>query len=204
MNNDIKIYEHDKFGEIRVIDKDGDPWFVAKDVCEALGYKWKGISTVNHILSEWRGVYSVQTPSGTQDMLCISEQGLYFFLGRSDKKTALPFQKWLAGDVLPSIRKHGAYMTGDLMAHIKANPRAIGELLINLANEEDKRQELEAREEIWGTGTPYGEISKRTGKPRTQIVRGYPRSRRDDPIYTITTITETQMRLFNPYGYEDN
>ena len=92
-----------------VLDDAGEPWFVAKDVALALGYQWKRVSTVSHVPEEWRGSYSVRTPSAVQEMLCLSEQGLYFFLGRSDKPGALPFQKWLAGEVLPSIRKTGGY-----------------------------------------------------------------------------------------------
>jgi len=95
---------------VRVIDVDGSPWFVAKDVALALDYVWKGTSgTMDHVPEEWRGVCSVQTPYGTQEMAALSEQGLYFFICRSDKPKALPFQKWLAGDVLPSIRKTGSY-----------------------------------------------------------------------------------------------
>ncbi len=91
------------------LDENGNPWFVAKDVALALGYEWNGSSRIAHIPEEWRGITSVVTPSGTQEMLTLSEQGLYFFLGRSDKTAALPFQKWLAGDVLPSLRKNGCY-----------------------------------------------------------------------------------------------
>lgn len=100
------------FGENKVrIFKDakGEPWFVGKDVASALGYEWKGIASIKHVPEEWRGVQSVQTPSAEQEMLTLSEQGLYFFLGRSDKPKALPFQKWLAGEVLPAIRKTGKY-----------------------------------------------------------------------------------------------
>lgn len=95
--------------KVRTFAVDGAPWFVAKDVAEALDYTWKGIATVGHIPEEWRGVHSVQTPSAAQEMLVLSEAGLYFFLGRSDKPKALPFQKWLAGEVLPAIRKTGKY-----------------------------------------------------------------------------------------------
>jgi hypothetical protein len=60
-------------------------------------------------LKNGRGVNPIHTPGGVQEMLCLSEQGLYFFLGRSDKEAALPFQKWYAGEVLPQIRKTGFY-----------------------------------------------------------------------------------------------
>lgn len=92
-----------------VLDDAGEPWFVAKDIALALGYQWSGIRTIQHVPEEWRGVESVSTPSAAQEMHILSEQGLYFFLGRSDKPKALPFQKWLAGDVLPSLRKTGGY-----------------------------------------------------------------------------------------------
>ncbi|MBD8894793.1 hypothetical protein IG626_02155 [Desulfovibrio desulfuricans] len=95
---------------VRVImDDRGEPWFVAKDIALALGYQWAGIRNVQHVPAEWRGVESVSTPSAVQEMHILSEQGLYFFLGRSDKPGALPFQKWLAGEVLPTIRKTGSY-----------------------------------------------------------------------------------------------
>ena len=100
------------FGEnvVRVItDGNGEPWFVAKDVAKALGYQWSGIRNIQHVPGEWRGVESVSTPSAAQQMLTLSEQGLYFFVARSDKPAALPFQKWLAGEVLPALRKTGRY-----------------------------------------------------------------------------------------------
>ncbi|WP_338419872.1 BRO-N domain-containing protein, partial [Xylella fastidiosa] len=72
---------------------------------------------MSHVPSEWRGVESVSTPSGQQEVIVISEPGLYFFLGRSDKPKALPFQKWLAGEVLPSIRKTGSYAATGTMVN---------------------------------------------------------------------------------------
>lgn len=96
---------------IRVVtDDNGEPLFVAKDVAEALGYNTSNISDrINHVPAEWRGSVPIATLGGTQQLLALTEQGLYFFLGRSDKPKALPFQKWLAGDVVPTIRKTGSY-----------------------------------------------------------------------------------------------
>ena len=107
-----QIFENKEFGAVRTFrDKAGEPLFVAKDVALALGYEWNGNARIAHIPAEWRGVTSVVTPSGTQEMVVLIEQGLYFFLGRSDKPKALPFQKWLTGEVLPAIRKTGGYGT---------------------------------------------------------------------------------------------
>jgi prophage antirepressor-like protein len=101
------------FGEnlVRALkDENGEPLFVAKDVALALGYEWNGAARLAHVPEEWKVVTSVVTHSrGKQEMLTLTEQGLYFFLARSDKPKALPFQKWLAGDVLPAIRRTGGY-----------------------------------------------------------------------------------------------
>ncbi|GAD09189.1 prophage antirepressor [Gluconobacter frateurii NBRC 103465] len=91
----------------------GEAVWIAKDVAEGLGYIWKGSASIKHIPDEWRGITSVQTPSGDQDMTYLTEAGLFFFLNRSDKPKALPFQKWVAGEVIPSIRKTGAYSVQD-------------------------------------------------------------------------------------------
>jgi len=98
---------------IRVVEIDGEPWFVAKDVAEALDYAESTLSnidkTIGNVPDEWKGRYPIPTLGGPQDLYILSESGLYFFVGRSDKPKALPFQKWLAGEVLPTLRKRGYY-----------------------------------------------------------------------------------------------
>jgi prophage antirepressor-like protein len=96
---------------VRVEVFDGEPWWVAKDILAALGYAegYNPSRAIEHVPEEWRGVHPIHTPGGVQEILCLSEQGLYFFLARSDKPMALPFQKWVAGEVLPRIRKTGQY-----------------------------------------------------------------------------------------------
>ena len=109
MSNGIQPFAFEDHLVRTILDDGGEPWFVAKDVALALGYQWNGFKNVQHIPEEWRGVESVSTPSGEQQMLTLSEQGLYFFVARSDKPVALPFQKWLAGEVLPALRRTGRY-----------------------------------------------------------------------------------------------
>lgn len=143
MHNQLKIFEKAEFGSVRVVMKEDEPWFVAKDVCNALGYVWKGVATIGHIPEEWRGVYSVQTPSGEQEMLILSESGLYFFLGRSDKPAALPYQKWIAGDVVPTIRKTGHYGEWNLPRIPKSFPDAL-RMIADI--EEEKQLAIEQRD----------------------------------------------------------
>jgi len=113
--NELQVFKFEN-REVRTVIIDGEPWWVAKDVAENLGYSPESnpARLFANVPEEWRGVKPIHTPGGLQNMLCISEQGLYFFLGRSDKPKALPFQKWIAGDVIPSIRKKGTYtISGD-------------------------------------------------------------------------------------------
>ena len=98
------------FGEhlVRSItDENGDPWFVAKDVALALGYQWNGVSRIVHVPEEWRGVTSVVTPGGMQEVSTLSEQGLYFFLGRSDKPEPCRFRNGWPGKCCPCCARAG-------------------------------------------------------------------------------------------------
>jgi hypothetical protein len=107
--NDLVNFTYES-KQVRTVVKDGEPWWVAKDVAGVLGYTSTNMPQIfSHVPAEWKGSNPITTPGGEQSMLCLSEHGLYFFLGRSDKPKALPFQKWIAGEVIPSIRKTGSY-----------------------------------------------------------------------------------------------
>lgn len=88
---------------------DGIELFIARDIAEGMGYSWNGAESVIHVPHEWKMVCSVHTISGTKPALALTEGGLNFFLNRSDKECAIPLQKWIAGKVLPQIRKTGRY-----------------------------------------------------------------------------------------------
>jgi prophage antirepressor-like protein len=107
--NELTVFNYN-MKKIRTIIKDGEPFFVAKDAAEIIDIVWQGTKTISHVPAIWRGVSLVDTPSGTQEMAVLSEQGLYFFLARSDKPAALPFQMFLTGEVMPQIRKTGSYI----------------------------------------------------------------------------------------------
>lgn len=145
--NGMKIFENSEFGAVRVVDVNGEPWFVAKDVLRALDYAddYNPSRAMQAIPGEWKGVHRMHTPGGEQEMLIISEQGLYFFLGRSDKPKALPYQMWVAGDVVPTIRKHGGYLTPAKLEEALTDPDTIIRLATNLKAEREKRQALEAQ-----------------------------------------------------------
>ncbi len=102
-----------KLDGVRFLFKDGldGPTFdvVAKDVVECVGTLWKGTDCIRHVPQQWRGVRSVRTPSGTQEIITLSEEGLFFYLSRSDKPAALSFQMKVNGEILPQIRRTGSY-----------------------------------------------------------------------------------------------
>jgi len=100
--------------EVRTVVKDGDPWFVAKDVCEILELGNVPMA-VGRLSDSMKGVNSVDTLGGKQDLWCISETGLYKLVFTSRKPEAEKFTDWVASEVLPSIRKHGAYVTDELL-----------------------------------------------------------------------------------------
>ena len=145
MESSIQIFKNSQFGEVRVTEVNGELHFVAKDVAERLGYiTEKGMGQIlSHVPSEWKS--STPNPNGGADMITLSEQGLYFFLARSDKPLALPFQKWIAGEVLPSIRKHGGYLTPQKIEEVLLNPDTIIQLATNLKEERQKRLEAETK-----------------------------------------------------------
>ena len=97
-------------------------WFVAKDLCTILEIKWQGNTALNGISAKNKGYGKFQTPGGMQDLLIVSEPGMYRLVMRSTKPEAEKFQDWVTEDVLPSIRKHGMYMTPETAEDILNNP----------------------------------------------------------------------------------
>jgi prophage antirepressor-like protein/phage anti-repressor protein len=119
-------YRFEEKQEVRVVMKEGESWWVAKDVAEALEYPASSIKTINKLIApvpdEWKGRNRIPTLGGEQDLAVLSEQGLYFFLGRSDKPKALPFQKKVA-EILTTLRKTGRYeMPGAPSASLPDTP----------------------------------------------------------------------------------
>ena len=144
MDNKLQVFEFES-KKVRIVDVNGVPAFVAKDVVEGVGNIWSGVTRIEHVPEEWRGVSSVVNPSGIQEMQVLFEQGVYFYLARSDKPAAIPFQKRIAVEILLSIRKHGAYMTAQKIEEILNDPDMIINLAQTLKKEQAKARELAAQ-----------------------------------------------------------
>ncbi len=99
------MFEHKEFGKVRVVEKDGDWWFVAKDVCDVLGLSNISDTLAKVLDEDERGIDTIDTLGGKQEMSIINEPGLYSLILRSRKSTAKRFKKWVTSDVLPSVSR---------------------------------------------------------------------------------------------------
>ena len=141
--NELMIFQNPEFGEIRVIEQNGEPWFVAADVCKALdlGNPTQAISRLDE------DELTLISNEGGREMNYINEPGLYALVLGSRKKEAKTFKRWITHEVVPSIRKHGAYMTEDTLDKMILSPDFGIKLLTALKDEQDKRKALEAENE---------------------------------------------------------
>ena len=144
MENNLMIFENPEFGAVRSILIDSDPWFVAADVCKALELE-KTNRALSRLDDDEKGAHSVSTPGGRQRMSIISESGLYSLILGSRKPEARAFKRWITHEVIPSIRKHGAYMTDSLLDALEAHPEAVPEYLNRLRSENARNRELTRR-----------------------------------------------------------
>lgn len=141
--NEIKVFENPAFGSIRTLKKDDEPWFVGKDVAEVLGYTDTSQAIRKHVDSEDKGVVEMTTPGGKQRITIINESGLYSLILSSKLPTAKAFKRWITSEVLPSIRKHGAYMTPETLEAAILDPDTMIHLCQRLKEEQDKNRQLQ-------------------------------------------------------------
>lgn len=109
--NELQTFTYNNT-QVRTIEKNGEPWFVLKDVCDILGLS-NSRRVAERLDEDEKGVTQSDTLGGAQEMTVINESGLYNVILRSDKPEAKPFRKWVTGEVLPTIRKTGEYSVKD-------------------------------------------------------------------------------------------
>ena len=145
---DLQIFKNPEFGEIRTIEKDGEPWFVGKDVAAALGYERPTKAILDHVDDEDKDEVPIQDSIGrSQNTPIINESGLYSLVLSSKLPGAKQFKRWITSEVIPSIRKHGAYMTPDKLEELLLKPDTLIQLAQNLKAEQEKRRALEVKME---------------------------------------------------------
>lgn len=146
---EIRVFESAEFGAVRVAEIDGEPWFIAADVCRALDVK-NGRDAVSRLDDDEKGVALTDTLGGKQEMAVVSEAGLYTLVLSSRKPAAKTFKRWVTHDVLPSIRKHGAYMTEEILQKTIENPDFLIGLATQLKEEREKRLAAELDKAVLG------------------------------------------------------
>lgn len=142
--NNLQIFTNQEFGQIRTVDVNNEPWFVGKDVCEALGYTNSRKALCDHVKESHKNTVTIRDGIGNPNKTIIDEAGLYSLVMRSKLPQAEAFQEWVTGEVIPSIRKHGAYMTEDVIKQAIQSPDFLIKLATELKEEKEARQQAEA------------------------------------------------------------
>nr|DAL92520.1 MAG TPA: repressor domain protein [Caudoviricetes sp.] len=142
--NELQIFENAEFGSVRTLMINDAPYFVGKDVADILGYTNPRKAISDHVDEEDKGVTKCDTLGGIQDLTVINESGLYSLILSSKMPNAKKFKNWVTAEVLPSIRKHGAYMTPETLEAAILNPDTMIQLCMALKDEQQKNKALQA------------------------------------------------------------
>ena len=141
--NAVEVFNNEEFGSVRTTMINGEPWFVAVDVCKALEIK-NSRDAMTRLDDDEKDVALTDTLGGVQTSTVVNESGLYALVLGSRKPEAKAFKRWITHDVIPSIRKHGAYITPQKLYECLQDPRAMANILTALADEQDKNRKLTA------------------------------------------------------------
>lgn len=142
-NTELKIFSNNEFGNIRTMMINNEPYFVGKDVADILGYQ-NGSRDINrHVSEEDRQKIMVFDGNQDKETIVINESGLYSLIISSKLPNAKKFKHWVTAEVLPSIRKHGAYMTENTIQRALESPDFLIELATKLKTEQEQRKRLE-------------------------------------------------------------
>lgn len=144
--NELQIFNSPEFGQARIVTIDGEPWFIAKDVATALCYSNTRDAIAKHVDDDDKNTVVIRDGKGNPNQTIINESGLYSLVLSSKLPTAKKFKHWITSEVLPAIRKHGAYMTPEKIEEALLNPDTLIKLATELKAEREARKhaELEA------------------------------------------------------------
>lgn len=177
MKNKIIIFKHKEFGEIRTLNIGGEPWFVGKDIAVALGYSAPRNAIQAHVDNEDKTTALIQCTGSEykSNAVIINESGLYSLILSSKLTSAKKFKRWLTSEVLPSLRKHGAYFTAETLHKTMSDPRELAKLLTTLADEQEKRRKLEEENAFLSVKANYYDriLQSKNSVPVTQIAKDY-------------------------------
>lgn len=139
--NGLQVFQYEG-KQVRTVEKDGETWWVLKDVCAVLGIL-KHRDVAARLDADERGSVRVDTLGGTQEMVCVNESGLYHVILRSDKPQAKPFRRWVTKEVLPEIRRKGSYGENRAVAALAEQVGQLAEMVTKIADDLYGRKEPE-------------------------------------------------------------
>ena len=139
--NNIQVFTNQHFGQVRVVMRDGEPWFIAADVCRALDVD-NNRQAVSRLDEDEKGVILSDTNRGKRSMAVVSEPGLYALVLGSRKPEAQSFRRWITHEVLPAIRQEGAYMTPERLHKVLEDPDTLIALAQRLKLLQEKNRML--------------------------------------------------------------
>lgn len=144
--NNLQIFKSPDFGQVRIIQQNGQPWFIGKDVAEILGYKKPENAIAVHVDDEDKTTTLIQGTGSNykSNAVIINESGLYSLILSSKMPKAKEFKRWVTSEVIPAIRKHGAYMTDDVLKQAIQSPDFLIKLATELKEEKEARRQAEA------------------------------------------------------------
>lgn len=148
MNKEIQIFKNEEFGQVRTVAINGEPYFVGKDIAIILGYENTRDALGTHVDEEDKAKVAIHDGSQNRNMTVINESGLYSLILSSKLPNAKKFKRWVTSEVLPSIRKHGAYMTENTLEEALTNPDFLIKLATELKEEQSKRKALEEEKKL--------------------------------------------------------
>nr|DAR57270.1 MAG TPA: KilAC domain protein [Caudoviricetes sp.] len=140
--NELQIFKNNEFGNLRVVQKDNQTWFVAKDVCECLGLS-NSRKALTRLDTDEKADVTLSDGRQNRNYATVNEYGLYALVLSSRKPEAHQFKRWVTHDILPTIRKHGAYMTPETIEKTLTDPDFIIRLATELKNEKQARIKAE-------------------------------------------------------------
>lgn len=145
--NNLQVFQNEAFGQVRVISKNGEPWFVGKDVAEVLGYSNPKMAIVKKVDVDDKGISILDTPGGKQKMTLINESGLYALILSSKLSSAKQFKRWITSEVLPTIRKHKMYLSSETAKEALEDPSVFLAKAMLVANNviDQQKAKLEAQ-----------------------------------------------------------
>jgi len=144
--NDIQVFSNPEFGKVRALTINNEPWFVGKDIAGALGYSNSRDALAKHVGAEDKNTVAFRDgTAGNPMQTVINESGVYALVFSSKLPDAKKFKHWVTSEVLPSIRKHGAYMSQETLQNALLNPDFLIQLATELKTEKEKTRTLQIR-----------------------------------------------------------